>query len=358
MKKALLAIFAVTVLGCSDGAKEFNQEFVQLEKSFTQGEIADFNIAKDKLNELKIRCNERLAEIEFDSDQESIREIENLRSVVAKIDEKIVILAQEKQAFDNLTTGSTEGYDYLKRCSNYLAQYPEGLKYNVVQNDHQMALSGFIDDVATKLNGQFTSLDETNTTNNLFHTVSFTSTATGRETQQYQPEDFETALEHFTTLKQDVFQVLDVANVNLITASGNSPQSLKKQMDDYENNIRENRRREEETIRQLISVAVVSQGWDSQAKHELLAYIVRQRGGYFSTCDASTLQNTFTQAEENKVTYLSDRVEVVIHYNVSSLCRNNAKYKYYDGRFTLIFPVINGKLGDGYFRDRSINQTA
>lgn len=358
MKRIGLFLIVSILLGCSDGAKEHNQQLAEIESSISNGEIGDFEIALQKLNDLKTICTTKIANTEFDTDEESVRETENLKKVIAKIDEHINSLNNEKVAYDEINSGSYSGYNYIKETSNFLAQYPSGLKKKTVQNDQEQALSEFIDSMSGKFQSQFTALDQTNTTSNLFQLVSYTNSETGQEAVEYQPEQFDSALENFVSMKQEISQILQVANTNLTTLKGNTPQSLKQQMDNYENAIKENRRKEEEYVRQLISVAVENYGWEDQANHEIKTHIARERGGFWSSCDASYLTNTITKAEENKVRFLSNKVEVELHYNISSYCGNNAKYKYYDAQFTLVFPFINRKLGDGFFVNRSIQCTS
>ena len=97
-----------------------------------------------------------------------------------------------------------------------------------------------------------------------------------------------------------------------------------------------------------------------QAYRELTFYIVRDRGqgGIFSTCDVNTLSNNITKAEEDQIAILSNKVELTMHYNVSSMCGSNIKYKYYDGTFKLVFPIINNQLGEGYFVSKNVRQTS
>ena len=79
----------------------------------------------------------------------------------------------------------------------------------------------------------------------------------------------------------------------------------------------EARKKQEEAIKGLIDVAIVAHGWVNQAHHELEADIARKRVGWLK-CQAYDLNNKITPAEDYHTTLLSDRVEVVLKYNVSS----------------------------------------
>lgn len=360
MKQIVSLLIVGLLLGCSDGAKEFNQQFAEIEKSISAGQIGDFDSAIEKLNSLETLCNEQVVDKEMDTDNETVREVENLRKVIGKIEERIASLNQEKKAYENLSNSTSDDYDYLKQTSTFLSNYPNGLKKTTIQNDQQIALSKFVDSMSDKFNGQFTTLNEENTTSNLFQMVSYTSNETGQQTPNYQPEEFESALNNFVSMKNEIQQILQVSNVNLTTAKGNSPQSLKKQMDEYENAIRENRRKEEEFFREAVTAIVVKQGWEDLAKFEMEAHIMRDRGrgGIFSSCNASTIINQITKFEENKTSFFSNKIDVQLHYNVNSYCGSNVKTKYYEGIFNLEFPIINRQLSNGFFKNRIIRCTS
>jgi hypothetical protein len=354
----LYFVFLFLTVACSKGAQALNEKLVELEKSFAEGKVTSYNEAKNLLKQLSLECQEQLAKIEFESDEESVREVENLKKVQAKIDAKIAQFTQEEQDLNAIREQAPDSYEQLQKTSEFISAHPDGLLTYAVKQDYQTSMGEFIDKVSNKLNTQLTSLNEDNTTNNLYQTVGYVHEVTGSEVpEDLTATDFEEALNHFSSVKQNIISVVDNQHVDIVSPNGNSPKSLKEQFDRYENNLKSMRAKAEAYIRQLVTQEIANGGWDEQAREEIRAYVLRDRGGFFSTCDGSTLTNDITQAEENKMTLLSDRVQIKLHYNVNSYCGNNIKTKYYDGVFTLIFPVINKQLGSGYFNDRNIIRT-
>ena len=354
----LYLVFFFLTLACTKGAQSLNEKLVELEKSFAEGQVTSYDEAKNLLKQLSLECQEKLAKIEFESDEESVREVENLKKVQAKIDAKIAQFTQEEQDLNAIREQAPDSYEYLQKTSEFISAHPDGLQTYAVKQDYQNSMGEFIDKVSNKLNTQLTSLNEDNTTNNLYQTVGYVHEVTGSEVpEDLTTTDFEEALNRFSSVKQNIISVVDNQHVDIVSPNGNSPKSLKEQFDRYENNLKPMRAKAEAYIRQLVTQEIANGGWDEQARDEIRAHILRERGGFFSTCDASTLTNNITQAEENKMTLLSDRVQIKLHYNVNSYCGNNAKSKYYDGVFTLVFPVINKQLGSGYFSDRNIIRT-
>lgn len=354
----LYFVFLFLTVACSKGAQALNEKLVELEKSFAEGKVTSYNEAKNLLKQLSLECQEQLAKIEFESDEESVREVENLKKVQAKIDAKIAQFTQEEQDLNAIREQAPDSYEQLQKTSEFISAHPDGLLTYAVKQDYQTSMGEFIDKVSNKLNTQLTSLNEDNTTNNLYQTVGYVHEVTGSEVpEDLTTTDFEEALNRFSSVKQNIISVVDNQHVDIVSPNGNSPKSLKEQFDRYENNLKAMRAKAEAYIRQLVTQEIANGGWDEQARDEIRSHILRERGGFFSTCDASTLTNNITQAEENKMTLLSDRVQIKLHYNVNSYCGNNAKSKYYDGVFTLVFPVINKQLGSGYFSDRNIIRT-
>lgn len=361
MRNLLYLIVCSCILccySCNNDASDLNQRFIAVEKLLSSGEITDFATAKSKLEEVMLECKSRLAEIEFNTDETSIRETANIKTVIGRIDDKIRSLNNEEQTFSSLSETNSQPYENIKQLAQFLQDYPQGLKYTTIKERYQTQMSSLIDGMSETLHSQLTQVNEDNTNDNLYQTVSYVKQTTGTTMQDsVDMGDFETAMQHFSDVKESMIQTVSAPHIDVITPNGNSISSLKDQFDAYENKLKEKRAKAEAYIRELVSLAVVSQGWDSQARTEIEAYILRARGGFWSTCDERYLSNTITQADENKVSLLSDKVKITMHYNVSSYCGNNANYKYYDAIFTLIFPIIRKQLGDGYFENKNITQT-
>lgn len=240
----------------------------------------------------------------------------------------------------------------------YLRQYPDGLKRIEVESEYNNILSSFVDDVAGQVQTHFTGLSEANTDKSIFQLANYTSERVGGELVEYQEEDYEKAFASFTDTKNRISQVLNTVTVDLTTAKGNSPRSLKKLYDDYEGKLSEMRTKRENMVRELVLQEMQNGGWESQAKAEITSHIGRDRGvgGIFSSCRPYEISNSITQAEEYTTTVLSSKIELFLHYNISSYCGTNGKYKYYDAKFKLVFPIIENKLGDGFFDSKVVVQ--
>jgi hypothetical protein len=368
MKKAKIFIPATILIGVAtyflypskNNAETFNQELTGITNSINDGKIFDFEPALDTLNGLLRRTSARLSEIEFKTDEESRAEIENLKTVKQRIESQITSIEEEKQQYANLQGGGRTPYEILDSYSTYMNSYPHGVKRHTIETEYQEVVSSFIDGFSEKINVQLTSLqggnDDIDPIGNMFQLVTYANDQTTRENIEISPDDFDQVYSKFTATKEQINSLVSVANLNIKTSKGNSPQTLKDQFDNYEKGLLDARKRQEETIKGLIDVAIQAQNWVSQAHYELEADIARRRVGW-ARCNAYELSNKITQAEDYQTTLLSDRVEIVMKYNVSSYCATDVKYRYYQGTFTLVYPVIRGKLGEGYFKSRSIVET-
>lgn len=368
MKKAKIFIPATILIGVAtyffypskNNAESFNQELTGITNSINDGNIFDFDPALDTLNGLLRRTAARLSEIEFKTDEESRVEIENLKTVKGRIEEQITSIEEEKQAYSNLQGGGRTPYEILDSYTSYMTTYPHGVKRHTIETEYQNVASSFIDGFSEKINVQLASLqgnhEDLDPIGNMFQLVTFANDQTTREDISISPDDFDQVYSKFISAKDQINSLISVANINITTSKGNSPQTLKDQFDNYEKGLLEARKKQEETIKGLIEVAIQSQNWVRQAHFELETDIIRRRVSWLG-CKSFDLSNTVTQAEDHHTTLLADRVEVIMKYNVNSYCATDAKTRYYQGTFTLIYPVIRGKLGEGYFKSRSIVET-
>lgn len=114
-----------------------------------------------------------------------------------------------------------------------------------------------------------------------------------------------------------------------------------------------------DSFKKLVWEEIESGDWEEQAKTQILSHINRSRGagGFFSRCNPKDIENNIKQAEEHDVTVLSNKIVVYLHYNINSYCGTNNKYKYYDAKFKVVFPIINERLEDGFFESKSITET-
>lgn len=358
MKPLFYTLFVVLfIVACTTkNAETFNKDYVALDQQIAKGELPSFEKAKELLDSLKRTCETQKAEIEFKTDDESVRELSNLNKVIEKITARITTLENEKQVFEKVYIAGKDAFQTIEACNNYLHNFPDGLKRVEVEGEYNTILAKFMDDVAGQVNTHFTSLNETNTDNSIFQLASYTSEKTGEPAVEYSENDYEAAFTNYTTAKAKIQQVLNTITVDITTAKGNSPRSLGKLFDDYDNKLKDMRTKRENMIRELVLAEMRNGNWESQAKIEITSYIARDRGGFFSSCKAYELSNDIKQAEDYTTTLLSNKIEVYIHYNISSFCGTNIKYKYYDAKFKLVFPIIENKLGEGFFDSKVIVQ--
>lgn len=366
-KKVIIPIAAVLVAFLTyifypsqQGAEQFNQELTGIKNAINDGSIGDFKPTLDTLNGLLRRTSARLSEIEFKTDERHRFEIENIKTVIERIKQEIASIEQEKRAYDNLLTGNRTPYEIIESYSTYMTSFPHGVKKHSIENEYTDVVSSFIDGFSNKINVQFASLQgepsELDPIGNMFQLVTYANDQTTRANIEIDSENFDQVYQEFADTKENISSLVSAANLNFSTANGNTPLSLKQQFDDYENGLLEARKRQEEAIKSLVDVAVRVHNWENQAQYEIQLDIARRRVGRFA-CGVYDLSNKITQAEDYQTTLLSNRVEVVMKFNVSSLCTTDAKYRYYEGIFTLVYPVIRGKLGEGYFKSRSIVET-
>ena len=351
-------IIAFLLFSCGDKAEDYNVQYVALDQNISKGTIQSFESAKNQLDSLKRSCEKHKADIEFKTDAESVRELANINTVLEKITNRITALGNERQEFEKVYSAGKESFETIESCNNYLRQYPDGLKRIEVESEYNNILSSFVDDVAGQVQTHFTGLSEANTDKSIFQLANYTSERVGGELVEYQEEDYEKAFASFTDTKNRISQVLNTVTVDLTTAKGNSPRSLKKLYDDYEGKLSEMRTKRENMVRELVLQEMQNGGWESQAKAEITSHIGRDRGvgGIFSSCRPYEISNSITQAEEYTTTVLSSKIELFLHYNISSYCGTNGKYKYYDAKFKLVFPIIENKLGDGFFDSKVVVQ--
>lgn len=356
----LLGLLAYIFYPSQQGAEQFNQELTGIKNAINEGSIGDFKPTLDTLNGLLRRSSARLSEIEFKTDEKNRFEVENLKTVIERIKQEITSIELEKRDYDNLLTGNRTPYEIIESYSTYMTSYPHGVKKNTIEDEYTEVVSTFIDGFSKKINVQFASLQgnpsELDPIGNMFQLVSYANDQTVRDDIEIDPDNFDQVYKEFAQTKEHIYSLVSASNLNFTTANGNSPLSLKQQFDDYENGLLKAREKQEEAIKGLVDLAIHSHGWTNQAHHELEADIARKRVGWLK-CQAYDLNNKITQAENYHTTLLSDRVEVVLKYNVSSYCSTDAKYRYYQGSFTLVYPVIRGQLGEGYFKSRSIVET-
>lgn len=364
MKRLLLICVSVFAFACGgEDPQDVFEELQEVEQRIASGEITDFDQAITQLEAIQTKCTEFIAKNEYSSDSDDKATAASFASLNEKIQGKINEIGNERVAYQNLSYGNE--FERLKAYANYLNSYPKGIKRDEIEGQYTQQASRFLEDANREFSSQLTALEggSTEPINSLFHMAKFTgSFGSPEENQQEEYIDhgdmsFEKAFEIYNRKKSNLDVIL-ASNVEITTANGVSPRSLRQQMEQYENNLHAQRKKQEELFREMISQAIVGQGYGDQAEFEIKAYIARDRGGFFSTCDASSLVNDINQAENYKINIYSDRVEATLHYNVNSTCYNNAKVKYYDAQFLLVFPVINRQLGDGYFKNRTITRTA
>ncbi len=351
-------IIAFSLCSCGDKAEDYNIQYVALDQNITKGTIPSFESAKNQLDSLKRSCEKHKADIEFKTDNESVREFANINTVIGKITDRVAALANERQEFDKIYSAGKEAFETIESCNNYLRQYPDGLKRTEVESEYNNILSSFVDDVSGQVQTNFTGLSESNTDKSIFQLANYTSERIGGELVEYQKEDYDKAFASFTDTKARISQVLNTVTVDLTTAKGNSPRSLKKLYNDYDVKLGDMRTKRENTVRALVLQQMQNGGWESQAKAEITSHIGRDRGvgGIFSSCRPYEISNAITQAEEYTTTVLSSKIELFLHYNISSYCGTNGKYKYYDAKFKLVFPIIENNLGEGFFDSKVVVQ--
>jgi polyhydroxyalkanoate synthesis regulator phasin len=358
MKSLVYSLLVVLFIGActTKDAETFNKDFVALDQKIAKGELPNFENSKELLDSLKRTCETQRAEIEFKTDDENVRELANLNKVIEKITTRITALGKEKEVFEKVYVAGKDAFQTIEACNNYLHDFPDGLKRIEVEGQYNEILGKFMDDVAGQVNTHFTSLNETNTESSIFQLASYTNEKVGAESVEYSEADYDAAFTNYTDAKSKIQQVLNTVTVEISTAKGNSPRTLGKLFDDYDNKHKEMRTKRETMIRELVLEQMKSGGWESQARVEINSYIVRDRGGYFSSCRAYELSNDIKQAEDYTTTLLSNKIEVYLHYNISSYCGTNIKYKYYDAKFKLVFPIIESKLGSGFFDSKVVSQ--
>lgn len=360
MKSLFYALLAVLFIGActTKNAETFNKDYVALDQQISKGELPSFENAKELLDSLKRTCETQKAEIEFKTDDESVRELANLNKVIEKITTRITTLENEKLVFEKVYVAGKDGFQTIESCNNYLKQFPNGLKRVEVEGEYNTILGKFMDEVAGQVTTHFAGLNETNTDNSIFQLASYTNEKVGNEVAEYNENDFETAFANYTNAKSRIQEVLNTVTVDITTAKGNSPRSLGKLFDDYDNKLKDMRTKRENMIRELVIQEMKNSNWESQARVEMVLYIARDRGygGVFSSCRPYEIENDIKQAEDYTTTILSNKIEVFLHYNISSYCGTNGKYKYYDAKFKLVFPIIESKLGSGFFDSKVIVQ--
>lgn len=371
MKKVFILPILFLCFACGESAKDYNQELFAFEKTISEGQLGDYDQVKSGYQQIKMKCEERVANLEFDSDADSRFEVEKLTGLIAKIDQSIEVVTIEESSFKDLQASKAPYHERISLINQFLEAHPKTLKKAVLEESLMDCTGKFVDQFSANLNQQFTSLSEENTTENLYSFVSFADESLSEamdddvmdndvEPTNLDDINFNDLIERFRANKSHVDQVLSQVNIEVVSDNGNSPRSLRKLYEDYEGKLNTMRKNREDYIKRLISVAKDASGWENQAYLELTSYIVRDRGegGIFSSCDVNTLRNNITKAEEDQISILSNKVELTMHYNVSSLCGSNFKYKYYDGNFKLVFPIINNQLGEGYFVSKNVRQTS
>ena len=351
-------IITLFLIACGEKAEDFNNKYVSIDQAISQGTPESFESARNSLDSLKRVCETKKAEIEFKTDENSIREAENLTKILGKITERMAGLDNEKASYDQIYTAGKESFKTIESCSNYLKEYPSGLKRNEVNKQYETILSTFIDDVAGALQDHSGSLSETNTEKSLYTLTNYTTEKIGVEPVEYTEEDYTKAVENFNNAKVQISNVINTVSGDLHTPKGNSPKTLKDLFDNYESKLSDMRMKREKAIRGLVLTEMGNSSWVSQANEEIRSYIWRDRGvgGIFSSCNPNDIRNEITQAEDYATTLLSSKIEVMMHYNISSYCGTNGKYKYYDAKFKLVFPIIESQLGTGFFDTKTITQ--
>ena len=357
MKTILYAIIIALVFSsCGNKAKEYNEQFIAIEKQLKEGTISDFASATTQFESLKTLCQEEKVKIEFDEDAESKFRTQKLTEVLTKIEEQLTALKNEETEYQEIQSGTFTDTDKLRKLSTFLSSYPSGIKHEEIKHDFSSKSGALIDELSNKLNEHLTGLpNEPSTDENLYRLVNFTASKMGEEHVEYLEVDYAKAVETFNAQQIRINDIVSVVD-DVVSANGNSPQSLRKQYEQYKNQLSKIKTEREASIRGAVAEALVNQGWEAQAEQEIQMHIARDRGGFFSSCDARDLQNTVTKAQENVTTIFSDKVDIILKYKVNSYC-SNGKYKYYDANFTLRYPVIGGKLETGFFENKNISRT-
>ncbi|XAI96387.1 hypothetical protein [Microcystis phage Mwe-JY31] len=367
MKKILLiaggviisAITAYFAFSDSEAPKDISQQLKNLEQKFQSGEISEYEDARMELSDLKAICEGYVTANEFSTDQEDIRNIAHYKTLIQRITEKEQQIAQEEELFNSIPWGSQNQVEMLEKISTYLNNYPKGVKYKYTIDNFRELTVDYMQRMASEFESQTLAL-ESNTTqpiNSLFHMASLNKS--GGEEQQQEVDltnmNFDQAFEKYNQSKRviTILAKADFGNAELAV----TPQTLRQQMEEYEEKLKYKKQQQEALFRKMITQSIVDDGWEVKARKEMHDYVVRDRATGFAACDWYDLTINIAQAENFKINIFSNRVEVDLHYNVNSICNPTLKYKYYDGTFLLVLPVINGKLGEGYFKSRDINRT-
>lgn len=365
MKKLLTTTVIAGLVGvcalmfsCGTSPKELNQELVQVQQHMKDGTITRFEDAKGQLDSLKSLCETRISEIEFDTDEEKIKEKENLQTVIARINETTENLVKEKDYYEGIFSGEKTTYQSLQAASTYFSMFPEGFFHRKAKLEFNQVFGQFVDGVSNNLVTLTKGLSEENTESSLFQLISYTEEQTEQpERSSFTEEQIDQATERLHTVRDNMQGILSSFPADFVSKNGNSLQGMKQQFEEFENKAGEIRKAREAFIREVIEKEIKSGYWETRAHGEIEAHILRERGGYFSSCDAAYLNNRITKAEEDQIVVTSTKATVKLHYNVNSYCANNAKSKYYDASFTLVIPVIKREFGSGYFENRNIRQT-
>lgn len=350
----VISIFIVSCFG--ETADDLNKNYVALDQKISKGEIPSFESAKNQLDSLKRQCETQIAEIGFKDDEKSIKERTNLNTVLEKINQRTTALLNEQSEYEKVFSAGKESFETIASCTNYLKQYPDGLKRTEVEMEYNGILGNFMDDVAGQFKTHLTGLSETNTQSSMFQLANYTGQKLGTETVEYNEEDYETAMANFSNSKAKIIQVLDNVTVEIQTAKGNSPRSLKKLFEDYDNKLTEMRSKREAMISSLVKDEFENGGWEQRARDEIVNYIALNRRSFINNCNAYEISNDIQRAEQDKMTTYSNKIEIFMHYNINSYCSASGKYKYYDATFKLVFPIIENQLGTGYFDVKNIYQ--
>ena len=368
MKKILLiaggviisAITAYFAFSDSEAPKDISQQLKNLEQKFQSGEISEYEDARMELSDLKAICEGYVIANEFSTDQDDIRNIAHYKTLIERITEKEQEIAREEEFYNTINWGSQNQLEKIEQISTYISSYPKGVKYRYVMDNFKEITIEYMQRMSSEFENQTLALESNRTQpiNSLFHMVSINQG--GSNDRQQEDVDlinmnFDQALERYNESKRvlTVLAKADLGNVEMAV----TPQTLRQQMEQYEEQLQNKKQQQESMFREMIAQSIVDDGWANAARKEMNDYVVRDRATGFVACDWYDLSINITQAENFKINIFSDRVEVDLHYNVNSLCQPTLKYKYYDGTFHLVLPVINGKLGQGYFKSRDIKRT-
>ncbi len=368
MKKILLiaggviasVMTALYIAGSSEAPKDISSKLQELDKKFVSGEISEYEDARIQLSDLKAICEGYIVANEFSTDPEDVRKIAHYKTLVQRITEKEQQIAEEETLFNSIPWGSENKVERLERLSAYISTYPKGVKYHHVMETFKNYTIEFIEQMSDEFATQTQALErgETQPINSLFHMTNLNYSSSQGEEQNdvdITQISFDQALERYNQSKRVVTLITqqDLGELQMSV----TPQTLRQQMEQYENQLKRKKERQETLFRKMIAHSIVEDGWDNKARTEMRDYVIRDRATGFLACDYYDLTINIAQAENYKINIFSDRVEVDLHYNVNSICDPTLKYKYYDGTFMLIFPVINGDFGQGYFKSRNITRT-